>query len=83
MTSENRTLAIAERVTPIRYADLDAGTVAMVKRLIADGVAVAIAGSAEEPPRILSDYVAHQSGAARATVWGLRDSSPRRRWRRW
>ena len=71
MTSENPTLAIAGRVSPVKYSDLNADTVAMVKRLIADGVAVAIAGSAEEPPRILSDYVAHQSGAARATVWGF------------
>lgn len=71
MTTENRTLAIAERVTPIGYGDLNSDTVAMVKRLIADGVAVAIAGSAEEPPRILADYVAHQSGAQRATVWGF------------
>lgn len=71
MPSENPTLAIAARVSPIRYADLNTDTVAMVKRLIADGVAVAIAGSAEEPPRMLSDYVAHQSGAARSTVWGF------------
>ena len=53
MTEHNRTLAIAERVSAIRYADLNTDTVAMVKRLIADGVAVAIAGSLEEPPRIL------------------------------
>mgnify|MGYP001636611433 CR=1 FL=1 len=71
MTTENPTLAIAARVNPIKYSDLNAETVTMVKRLIADGIAVAIAGSAEEPPRILSDYVAHQSGAARATVWGF------------
>jgi aconitate decarboxylase len=71
MTTENRTLAIAERVSTVTYTDFNKDTVAMVKRLIADGVAVAIAGSAEEPPRILSDYVAHQSGAARSTVWGF------------
>ncbi|HTE16316.1 MAG TPA: MmgE/PrpD family protein [Burkholderiales bacterium] len=71
MTPENPTLAIAERVCPITYADLNAETVAMVKRLIADGVAVAIAGSAEEPPHILADYMANQGGAARSTVWGF------------
>ncbi len=71
MTIENRTLAIAGRAGAVAYADLNKDTVAMVKRLIADGVAVAIAGSAQEPPRMLSDYVAHQSGAARATVWGF------------
>ena len=71
MTLENPTRAIAERVCPITYADLDATTVAMVKRLIADGVAVAIAGSVEEPPRILADHVFLQGGAARSTVWGF------------
>ncbi len=71
MTIENPTLAIAERVCPITYADLNAETVAMVKRLIADGVAVAIAGSAEEPPHILADYMANQGGAQRSTVWGF------------
>jgi len=71
MTTENPTQAIAERICAESYSDLNRDTMAMVKRLIADGVAVAIAGSAEEPPRILADYVAHQSGAARATVWGF------------
>lgn len=71
MTSDNPTLAIAERVTALTYSDLDRDTVTAVKRLIADGVAVAIAGSAEEPPHILADYVANQSRATRATVWGF------------
>jgi aconitate decarboxylase len=71
MTIENPTLAIAERVCPVTYADLNAETVAMVKRLIADGVAVAIAGSAEEPPRILAEHVLTQAGAKRSTVWGF------------
>lgn len=71
MTEHNRTLAIAERVSAIRYADLNTDTVAMVKRLIADGVAVAIAGSLEEPPRILSEHVLALGGAARATAWGF------------
>ncbi len=71
MTSGNATRAIAERVCPIRYADLGADTVAMVKRLIADGVAVAIAGSAQEPPRILADHALALGGAARATVCGF------------
>ncbi len=71
MNPENPTLAIAERVCPIKYSDLNAETVAMVKRLIMDGVAVAIAGSAEEPPRILADFAANQGRAQRATVWGF------------
>jgi aconitate decarboxylase len=67
----NPTLAIAERVCPIAYADLNDDTVAMVKRLIADGVAVAIAGSVEEPPRILADQVSTQGGVKRSTLWGF------------
>jgi aconitate decarboxylase len=68
---DNLTLAIAQRVSAIDYGDLDAETIAMVKRLIADGVAVAIAGSAEEPPRILADHARAQGGAQRATLWGF------------
>lgn len=71
MTIENPTLSIAERVCPINYSDLNKDTIAMVKRLVADGVAVAIAGSAEEPPRILADFAANQGRAQRATVWGF------------
>jgi 2-methylcitrate dehydratase PrpD len=71
MTAENPTLAVAERVCAATYASLDADTVAMVKRLIADGVAVALAGSREEPPRILAEDIAAQGGAARATAWGF------------
>jgi aconitate decarboxylase len=71
MTAENPTQAIAERVCAVTYADLNTDTIAMVKRLIADGVAVAIAGSAEEPPRILADHVLAQGGARRSTVWGF------------
>ena len=71
MTPENPTLAIAKHVCAITYAELGADTVAMVKRLIADGVAVAIAGSVEEPPRLLAEDILAQGGAARATVWGF------------
>jgi aconitate decarboxylase len=68
---ENATLAIAQRVSRVAYADLSAETIAMVKRLIADGVAVAVAGSAEEPPRILAEHARAQGGAQRATLWGF------------
>ena len=71
MKPDNPTLAIAERVCPVKYGDLNTETVAMVKRLIADGVAVAMAGSTEAPPRILADFAANQGRAQRATVWGF------------
>jgi aconitate decarboxylase len=71
MTPENPTLAIAERVCPVKYVDLDKDTVSMVKRLIVDGVAVAIAGSLEQPPRILAEHALALGGATRATIWGF------------
>ncbi len=73
MTTENSpsiTQKIAERVSTIGYADLNAETIAMVKRLIADGVAVAVAGSVEEPPRLLAEHAHTQGGAQQAAVWG-------------
>ena len=54
MTVENLTLAVAKRVCAVDFKDLDSDTRTMTKQLIADGVAVAIAGSLEEPPRILA-----------------------------
>src|SRR5258706_7488543 len=44
------TARIASRICAIGYADLDQPVVAAVKRLIADGVAVAVAGTREEAP---------------------------------
>ena len=73
MTTENSpnlTQKIAGRVSTIGYTDLNAETIAMVKRLIADGVAVAMAGSVEEPPRLLAEHARTQGGAQQATVWG-------------
>ena len=75
MTTENSpniTQKIAGRVSTIGYTDLNAETIAMVKRLIADGVAVAMAGSVEEPPRLLAEHARTQGGAQQATVWGQR-----------
>jgi len=71
MSVDHPTQAIAERVSRVTYADLDAPTIAAARRLIADGVAVAMAGSVEEPPRIVADYVRDLGAAAQATVWGF------------
>ena len=48
------TALLAERVRAVTYESLGPDTVAAVKRLIADGIAVAIAGSVEAPPRIVA-----------------------------
>jgi len=58
-------------VCRIGYADLDRATVAAVKRLIADGVAVAMAGSGEEAPAIAAGYVREMAAAPLSTVWGF------------
>lgn len=65
-----RTLAIAARVTRLRAEDLDATTVAMVKRLVADGIAVAVAGGGEDAPRIIAENAREQGCAPQSTVWG-------------
>lgn len=71
-----RTLEVAERVTQLRSQDIDADVFAMAKRLIADGIAVAVAGTAEEAPRIIAEQAREQRCAERSSVWrfGFRTS---------
>jgi aconitate decarboxylase len=66
-----RTAQIAARVSAFGHDDLDAATVAMVKRLIADGIAVAVAGSREDAPRILAEHARDQGCGAQSTVWSF------------
>jgi len=72
----NHTAEIAARVVALRYEDLDATTITTVKRLIADGVAVAIAGSGETAPALIAEYVREQGCREQSTVWrfGVRTS---------
>ena len=72
----NHTAEIAARVTALRYEHLDPATVAMVKRLIADGIAVAVAGSRERAPGLIADYVREQGCRGESSVWqfGFRTS---------
>jgi 2-methylcitrate dehydratase PrpD len=65
------TARIAARVCEIGPRDLDATAIAAVKRVIADGVAVAAAGTREEAPSILAEHAREAGGAPRATVWGF------------
>jgi 2-methylcitrate dehydratase PrpD len=65
------TAMIAARVCEVGYADLDQSAVAAVKRLIADGIAVAIAGTSQEAPALIAAHVREQGGAPLATVWGF------------
>jgi aconitate decarboxylase len=67
---ETPTARLAAKICSIDYAALDAATVAAVKRLIADGIAVAVAGSVEPPSAIVAGYVRDMAGTAVASVWG-------------
>lgn len=64
------TAAIAARLAQETYDSLDAETVASVKRLIADGIAVAVAGSREPAPAIVAEHVRALEAKPEATVWG-------------
>jgi 2-methylcitrate dehydratase PrpD len=65
------TASIASRICEVGAADLDDIAITAVKRVIADGVAVAIAGTREEPPSILARHAREAGGTAQATVWGF------------
>ncbi len=65
------TAEIAALVSRLGYDALDAVAVAAVKRLIADGIAVAVAGSAEEAPKILAENVRAMGCREDASVWSF------------
>jgi 2-methylcitrate dehydratase PrpD len=69
--SQHSTARLAEKICAINYDFLDATTIETVKRLVADGIAVAIAGSVEEPPAIVAGYARDLAAAPLATVWGF------------
>ena len=64
------TSQLAATICSIDYDALDSATVAAVKRLISDGIAVAIAGTGEAAPRIVSEHVRAIKASPDATVWG-------------
>lgn len=67
----NMTEALASRVASVTYESLDRAVIAAVKRLVMDGVAVAIAGTAEAAPQILAEQVRALEARPDATVWGF------------
>src|SRR5262245_54098708 len=64
------TQQICEIVSNTDYDDLDDECRARVKRLIRDGLAVAVAGAGEEPVKIAAAHVADYGGKPQSTVWG-------------
>ena len=68
---DSPTARIAARVTDVDDSALDAPVIAAVKRLVADGIAVAIAGSAEEAPRIVAEHVREMGCREESSVWSF------------
>src|SRR5258705_13281664 len=65
------TVEIAARICAVRSNDLDEPTTTATKRLIADGIAVAIAGSREAAPAIAAEHVRAMGCNADASVWSF------------
>ncbi len=61
---------LAAHIVALRYEDLDAATVALVKRLLLDYLGVALAGSATDSGRIAARYAASDGGQAQASLFG-------------
>jgi aconitate decarboxylase len=71
-----QTAQLANIVCALDYASLGADAVDAVKRLIVDGVAVAIAGTAEDAPKIYAAHTRDGGGSPQATVWGFAFKAP-------
>ena len=64
------TQQLCELIAATRYTSLGDECVAKVKQAIQDGVAVALAGCAEEPVTIATAHLQSLGGAPQATIWG-------------
>lgn len=65
------TAQFAGRICGTTFDTLSPEDVAVAKRLIADGIAVAVAGSAEHAPQLFAAHVREQGGRAQCPVWGF------------
>lgn len=65
------TEVLARHIVETTYDSLPAEVVRAAKDVILDGVGVMLAGSREEPPRIVADYAREMGGAPRCTVFGF------------
>ena len=65
------TAQLAGIIRQTTFESLAAADVSIAKRLIADGVAVAAAGSGEAAPRMFAAYVREQGGRELCPVWGF------------
>ncbi|MGH7916555.1 MAG: MmgE/PrpD family protein [Candidatus Binataceae bacterium] len=66
----NLTAAFCQNLRGISRESLDASAIAAARRLVLDGIAVAAAGSREDAPHILGDYLRDLGGNPQATAIG-------------
>jgi 2-methylcitrate dehydratase PrpD len=64
------TAALCERIAGIGYEGLGAPAIAAARRLVLDGIAIAISGTEEEAIHILAAHYKAQGGAEQATAIG-------------
>ena len=64
------TAQLCERIAGTGYDKLDAAAIEAARRLVLDGIAIAIAGTEEEAIHILAAHHKEQGGAAQATAIG-------------
>lgn len=65
------TAQIAALVARFGHDALDAQAVGAARRLIADGISVAVAGSAEDAPRLIAEHVRAMGCREEASVWSF------------
>ena len=64
------TAQLCERIAGTDYENLGAAAIEAARRLVLDGIAIAIAGTEEEAIQILAAHHKEQGGAAQATAIG-------------
>ena len=64
------TSQLCEKIAGADYTNLGEPAIAAARRLVLDGVAIAIAGTEEEAIHILAAHYQEQGGAAQATAIG-------------
>jgi len=69
--SESPTAQIAAIVAGTMSSSLDEQAIAAAKLLIADGIAVAVAGSVEDAPKIIAAHVKNMECSEEASVWSF------------
>ena len=64
------TSQLCKKITATGYADLGAPVTAAARRLVLDGIAIAVAGSKEDAIQILAQHFKEQGGVPQATAIG-------------